>query len=377
MSTPIDHRRLCFVVMGFGVKRDYATQRDLDLDRTYEHLVRPAAEEAGLSCLRGDEVAVGGVIDRVLYGLLLRAAVVVADLSTANPNAMYELGVRHGLRPRSTILIAERDLVLPFDLSHVSVLKYEHLGRDIGVSEARRFTAVLGERIRAAVADIGPDSPVYVSLPELTPPAASASLSRTGPDMPDGPSLREHLAAGEEALARGDHGAALEAFESARAASPLDVYVVRRVVEAHLGLTRASGSEEHLAAAADLLAGALRAAPADADLLALRADLEELWFERSQAPEHLDEAVRARERVAAITDSPAAALAYARALDRRARLQRGSEALDAMLAVALRTRVAGASEEPAEIAEALIALGRVDEGRALLDGRPPTSGAGS
>ena len=96
----------CFVVMGFGVKTDFATGRKLDLDKSYRLLIKPVVEEKGLVCVRADEIRHSGAIDVPMYQELLDSHVVIADLSTANPNALYELGVRHALRPRTTIVIS-------------------------------------------------------------------------------------------------------------------------------------------------------------------------------------------------------------------------------------------------------------------------------
>ena len=99
-------QKTCFVVMGFGEKTDFQTQRLLDLDKTYRIIIKPAVDKAGLKCIRADDVKHSGSIDVVMYDLLLSADVVVADLSTSNANAIYELGVRHALRPATTIIIA-------------------------------------------------------------------------------------------------------------------------------------------------------------------------------------------------------------------------------------------------------------------------------
>ena len=109
----------CFVVMGFGVKTDYETGRTLDLDATYEAIIAPAVMDAGLRCIRADEIVHSGVIDRKMYEALYRADLVVADISTGNINAVYELGVRHALRPYSTIIMKESEGRLHFDLDHV------------------------------------------------------------------------------------------------------------------------------------------------------------------------------------------------------------------------------------------------------------------
>ena len=97
--------KICFVVMGFGKKKDPATNRTIDLDATYKKIIRPAVEQAGCKCIRADEIVESAIIDKSMYALLDHADVVIADISTYNPNAIYELGVRHGLRPYSTIII--------------------------------------------------------------------------------------------------------------------------------------------------------------------------------------------------------------------------------------------------------------------------------
>src|SRR5262245_48355995 len=118
--------KICFVVMGFGKKTDYSKKpRTLDLDRTYEAIIVPAVKDAGLEPIRADKVKHSGVIDQPMYELLLQADLVIADISTANPNALYELGVRHALRPRSTIIMKEIDGKFLFDLNHLATLQYK------------------------------------------------------------------------------------------------------------------------------------------------------------------------------------------------------------------------------------------------------------
>ena len=153
--------------MGFGEKTDLATGRTLDLDKTYRIIIRKAVEEAGLECIRADDIIHSGVIDAPMYELLLEADIVIADLSTANPNAIYELGVRHALRPQTTIVIAEKQFKFPFDISHLVIQPYEHLGKGIDAEEAERVRARLIEMINALVDAKKVDSPVYAFLPRL------------------------------------------------------------------------------------------------------------------------------------------------------------------------------------------------------------------
>lgn len=169
----------CFVVMGFGKKTDFETGRSLDLDKSYRNIIKPAVEEAGLKCVRADDIIHSGIIDVPMYEQLLNADVVVADLSTSNKNAYYELGVRHALRPYTTIIICEDGVkTFPFDVNHVAIRQYHHLGEGIDFDEVMRFRGLLKDAIvKIYNEDPRPkDSPVYTFLHDLTPPALAKAL---------------------------------------------------------------------------------------------------------------------------------------------------------------------------------------------------------
>ena len=168
----------CFVVMGFGIKTDYATGRKLDLNKSYRLLIKPVVEERGLICIRADEIRHSGSIDLPMYRELLKADVVIADLSTANVNAFYELGIRHALRPRTTIVISEDKLTYPFDLNHIKITSYTHLGDGIEYEEVERFRKVLGETLQAVLDKEDPDSPVYTYLDQLQPPTLEERIEK-------------------------------------------------------------------------------------------------------------------------------------------------------------------------------------------------------
>ena len=180
-----DEKKTCFVIMGFGEKTDYQTGRVLNLDKSYKNIIRPAVADAGLKCVRADEIRHSGIIDVPMYQWLLTADVVVADLSTYNSNAIYELGVRHALRPYTTITIAEKDLKYPFDLSHIVIRPYEHLGKDIGFDEVSRMREELTAAIRSIVDKPEADSPIYTYIKNLTPPQVQdAAMSMAGDIKP-------------------------------------------------------------------------------------------------------------------------------------------------------------------------------------------------
>ncbi len=179
-ETSSNGQRRCFVVMGFGTKTDYATGRKLDLNKSYRLLIKPVVEAKGLVCIRADEIRHSGSIDVPMYRELLTADVVIADLSTANVNAFYELGIRHALRPHTTIVISEDKLVYPFDLNHIKITSYTHLGEGIEYEEVERFRKILGETLQCVLDTREPDSPVYTFLDGLTPPAIKEEQEAAG-----------------------------------------------------------------------------------------------------------------------------------------------------------------------------------------------------
>ncbi len=163
-------KKTCFVVMGFGKKTDFQQQKSYDLDKSYRIIIKKAVEDAGLECIRADDVVHAGIIDKPMYKLLLDADVVVADLSTSNANAIYELGVRHALRPHTTIVIAEKNFKFPFDIGHLLVRPYTHLGDGIDAEEGEAAREGLKKAIRELTVKKETDSPVYTFLPTLREP---------------------------------------------------------------------------------------------------------------------------------------------------------------------------------------------------------------
>lgn len=166
-------KKICFVVMGFGKKKDPATNRTIDLDATYKKIIRPAVELAKCKCIRADEIVESSIIDKSMYALLYRADIVIADISTYNPNAIYELGVRHSLRPYSTIIIKEDEGNIPFDISHNRMVSYKHLGNEISDQEAKKCVQQLKRLIESVIEYPETDSPLYTYIPTMQKPSIS------------------------------------------------------------------------------------------------------------------------------------------------------------------------------------------------------------
>jgi len=163
----VAERPLCFVLMPFGKKPDSAGST-VDFDAVYRELIVPAVEEAGLQPLRADEEMTGGIIHKPMFERLILCPYAVADLTTANANVFYELGLRHAVRPWSTVLIFSEGGRLPFDVSHLRAFRYQLTaeGTPENLETARK---ALVERLREA-REPTPDSPVFQLVEGMRPP---------------------------------------------------------------------------------------------------------------------------------------------------------------------------------------------------------------
>lgn len=150
---------LCFVLMPFG-KKPAGGGSFIDFDAVYSELIAPAIENAELEPLRADEEMAGGIIHKPMYERLILCNYAVADLTTANANVFYELGMRHAVRRKSTVLMFAKDAgQLPFDVVSLRALPYS-LGKDGKPFDIESGRQVLESRLRAARNDVT-DSPVF------------------------------------------------------------------------------------------------------------------------------------------------------------------------------------------------------------------------
>jgi hypothetical protein len=163
LSAPDPSKPLLFAAMPFGEKSEPGGPRMVDFDAIYEECIKPAAAAADVETIRADEETLGGIIHRPMYERLLLAEIVVADLTFANANVFYELGVRHAARPRSTILIYAKVNQLPFDVGLIRAIPYA-LDADGALVNVAALRDTLTQRLELAKTDEAVDSPLFQLL---------------------------------------------------------------------------------------------------------------------------------------------------------------------------------------------------------------------
>ena len=105
----------CFVMQPFAAP----------LGDYYDKICKPAIEKAGLRPVRADAeiFATGKIMDQVWQGINA-AKVLVAELTTRNPNVFYELGLAHAMK-KPVVLVSAKEEDVPFDLQHIRVIYYD------------------------------------------------------------------------------------------------------------------------------------------------------------------------------------------------------------------------------------------------------------
>jgi hypothetical protein len=165
---------LCFVIMPIGRKKDPASGADIEFDRIYADGLEPAIRDAGLDPIRADGERTGGIIHKPMFERLLLCDYAMADLTTANANVFYELGVRHAARPRTTLTIFARKQPIPFDVNFLRSMPYD-LGKKnrFGAAEAGELRRSVAEKLRDLrtlnVKEAPVDSPLFTLLSDWEP----------------------------------------------------------------------------------------------------------------------------------------------------------------------------------------------------------------
>src|SRR6266487_3045223 len=164
----MNYHALCFVDMPFGQKPDLKSGVVVDFDQIYNDAIKPAIEECGLEALRGDEERTGGIIHTAMFARLLLAEFVVADLTLANANVFYELGIRHAAKPFTTVPIFANVSALPFDVALVRAVGYQLKKGKLTKAAAQKLKSELAGRLHEAINGVATDdSPLFQLIPKF------------------------------------------------------------------------------------------------------------------------------------------------------------------------------------------------------------------
>ncbi|GAB6191435.1 hypothetical protein [Desulfocastanea catecholica] len=106
----------CFVLMPFMEAMN-------DIFETIREAVE--SHELNFTCMRAKDLTGGGyILDDILKGIE-ESEIVIADLTTSNPNVFYEVGIAHTRKDKEKIILLTQNIdTVPFDLRPFRCIMY-------------------------------------------------------------------------------------------------------------------------------------------------------------------------------------------------------------------------------------------------------------
>ncbi|HAA20840.1 MAG TPA: hypothetical protein DCR93_06325 [Cytophagales bacterium] len=134
---------------------------DTNFEFVYKELIEPAIPDK-FECIRADKILNLGSIESQLIDQLSSASFVIADITFANGNVLYELGIRHMFSRSGTIIITREGTNPPFDISGDRFFSYQY-----GSGVDRDFIKSIKAILLNPSSEKALTSPVYRSFPDL------------------------------------------------------------------------------------------------------------------------------------------------------------------------------------------------------------------
>ena len=134
-SFTFDNKQV-FVIMPYASKTwyridpitDHLRSETYDFDRPFRNLIIPTLNKLGLKCIRADSIFAPQPFMEKIWTQINESALILADVTSGNPNVLYELGVAHTLG-KPIIIVTQDPVYVPTDLKAIEFIKYD---RDLG-----------------------------------------------------------------------------------------------------------------------------------------------------------------------------------------------------------------------------------------------------
>jgi hypothetical protein len=129
--------------------------------------VEPALKDTGLRVVRADQIGKAGMIGAQVIEHVIRARLVIVDLSFHNPNVFYELSLRHACGLPTVQIIQAKDQ-MPFDIQQFRTIPIDNTDIYSFVPKLEVYRSQIATQVREALADARvADNPILTFCPGL------------------------------------------------------------------------------------------------------------------------------------------------------------------------------------------------------------------
>lgn len=168
----------CFVIMPISDCDGYENGH---FAHVYNDILKPAIEQVGYKAMRADEVKETNLIHLDILKKLIEAPIAVCDLSTRNPNVLFELGIRQAF-DRPVVLIQEKGTPKIFDIAPLRYLEYSKEMKYHEVLESQKSLQEAIEATKSAENESGNINSI-VKLMALNSPAGIPNLDKSNKEI--------------------------------------------------------------------------------------------------------------------------------------------------------------------------------------------------
>lgn len=116
-----EKKPICFVIMSISDHPDYDPGH---FKRVYNHIFKPAIEQAGYIPIRADDETKSNNIVADIIKKIVESDMAICDISTRNANVLYELGIRHAY-DKPVLLVKDEKTESIFDISGIRYTNYD------------------------------------------------------------------------------------------------------------------------------------------------------------------------------------------------------------------------------------------------------------
>jgi hypothetical protein len=156
-----DWSHICFVITAIG---EEGSEQRRHSDLFLNSLIEPALREFGLSVVRADKIGASGMITSQVLEHVMRSRLSIVDLSFHNPNAFYEMALRHACALPIVQLTRKSDKP-PFDVNQVRTVVIDTSDIYTLVPRLETYRSEIATHVRAALSDGTTGNPITVFFP--------------------------------------------------------------------------------------------------------------------------------------------------------------------------------------------------------------------
>ncbi len=168
----------CFVLMPIADCDGYEKGHFLHV---YDDIIKPAIDQTDFKAIRADEVKETNLIHLDILRKLIEAPIAVCDLSTRNPNVLFELGIRQAF-DKPVVLIQEKGTPKIFDIAPLRYLEYSKELKYHEVLDTQRKLQEAIEATKSAEGETGNVNSI-VKLLALSSPATIPNLDNSNKEV--------------------------------------------------------------------------------------------------------------------------------------------------------------------------------------------------